>query len=207
MIRGLALQNASVKEQHCDCFLQLKGFPRCQGLHSHTLRWHKDTRFVLLVHPLGLGNNRMGAFRKGGFSNSRFVLKPEVVAIASKVSISSRNSLAITDFHAKKTQHVQLFENPLPGTPPHSRFPTLGLGLRAQKWGVRVGIFIICLFPWGGQEAETLILSALSLAFFSGKRPKTPSLALPGGHSRNPATSAGEKIFGCTKSSSSPGLG
>ena len=55
--------------------------------------------------------------RGGGFSNSRFVLKPDV-AIASEVSISSKNSLAITDFHAKKTQHVQLFENPLPGTPP-----------------------------------------------------------------------------------------
>ena len=59
----------------------------------------------------------MGGFRKGGFSNSRFVLKPDV-AIASEVLIFSKNSLAITDFHAKKTQHVQLFENPLPGTPP-----------------------------------------------------------------------------------------
>ena len=59
----------------------------------------------------------MGGFRKGGFSNSRFVLKPDV-AIASEVSILSKNSLAITDFHAKKTQHVQLFENPLAGTPP-----------------------------------------------------------------------------------------
>ena len=59
----------------------------------------------------------MGGFRKGGFSNNRFVLKPGV-AIASEVSILSKNSLAITDFHAKKTQHVQLFENPLPGTPP-----------------------------------------------------------------------------------------
>ena len=60
--------------------------------------------------------NRMGGFRKGGFSNNRFVLKPDV-AIASEVSILSKNSLAITDFHAKKTQHVQLFENHLPGTP------------------------------------------------------------------------------------------
>ena len=59
----------------------------------------------------------MGGFRKGGLSNNRFVLKPDV-AIASEVSILSKNSLAITDFHAKKTQHVQLFENPLPGTPP-----------------------------------------------------------------------------------------
>ena len=64
----------------------------------------------------------MGGFRKGGFSNNRFVLKPDV-AIASEVSILSKNSLAITDFHAKKTQHVQLFENPFL-EPPHSRFPT-----------------------------------------------------------------------------------
>ena len=59
----------------------------------------------------------MGSFRKGGFSNNRFVLKPDV-AIGSEVSILSKNSLAMTDFHAKKTQRVQLFENPLPGTPP-----------------------------------------------------------------------------------------
>ena len=61
----------------------------------------------------------MGRFRKGGFqiADLTFVLKPDV-AIASEVSIFSKNSLAITDFHAKKTQHVQLFENPLPGTPP-----------------------------------------------------------------------------------------
>ena len=59
----------------------------------------------------------MGSFRKGSFSNNRFVLKPDV-AIASEVSILSKNSLAITDFHAKKTRHIQLFENPLPGTPP-----------------------------------------------------------------------------------------
>ena len=55
-----------------------------------------------------------GGFRKGGFSNDRFALKPDV-AIASEVSILNKNSIAITDFHAKKTQHVQLFENPLPG--------------------------------------------------------------------------------------------
>ena len=53
----------------------------------------------------------MGGFRKGGFKNNRFVLKPDV-ATASEVSILSKNSLAITDFHAKKTQHIQLFENP-----------------------------------------------------------------------------------------------
>ena len=58
-----------------------------------------------------------GPLSKGGFSNNRFVPKPDV-AIANEVSTLSKNSLAITDFHAKKTQHVQLFENPLPGTPP-----------------------------------------------------------------------------------------
>ena len=67
----------------------------------------------------------MGGFRKGGFSNSRFVLKPDV-AIASEVSILSKNYLAITDFHTENTQHVQLFENPLPRTP-HSRFPMFSL--------------------------------------------------------------------------------
>ena len=76
--------------------------------------------------------DRMGGFRKGGFSNNRFVLKPDV-AIASEVSILSKNSLAITDFHAKKTQqrqHIQLFESPLPGTP-HSRFPVYELKFSA----------------------------------------------------------------------------
>ena len=58
-----------------------------------------------------------GGFSEGGFSNNRFVLKSDV-AIASEVSNLSKNSLAITDFHAEKTQHVQLFENPLPGNPP-----------------------------------------------------------------------------------------
>ena len=67
----------------------------------------------------------MGGFSEGGFPNNRFVLKPDV-AIAREVSILSKKSLAITDFHAKKTQHVQLFEDPLPGTPPHSQFPILG---------------------------------------------------------------------------------
>ena len=49
----------------------------------------------------------MGGFRKGSFSNNRSVLKPDV-AIASEVLILSKNSLAIADFHVKKTQHVQL---------------------------------------------------------------------------------------------------
>ena len=65
-------------------------------------------------HCLGRSS---GGFLEGGFFNNRFLLKPDV-AIASEVSILSKDSLAITDFHAKKMQHVQLFENPLPGTPP-----------------------------------------------------------------------------------------
>ena len=71
------------------------------------------------IRELGVffGKIEWGVSGRGGFSNSRCVLKPDV-AIASEVSILSKNSLAITDFHAKKTQHVQLFENPLPGTPP-----------------------------------------------------------------------------------------
>ena len=64
-----------------------------------------------------MGRSNGGFSEGGGVPNSRSVLKPDV-AIASEVSILSKNSLAITDFHAKKTQHVQLFENPLPGTPP-----------------------------------------------------------------------------------------
>ena len=86
-------------------------------------------------HPTGQYQfyPKIGKITRGGFSNSRFVLKPDV-AIASEVSTLSKNSLAITDFHAKKTQHVQLFENPLPGTPPHSRFPRkLVIMLKGQK--------------------------------------------------------------------------
>ena len=64
-----------------------------------------------------IGKIQNGGFSEGGSSNNRFVLKPDV-AIASEVSILSKNSLAITDFNAKKAQRVQLFENPLPGTPP-----------------------------------------------------------------------------------------
>ena len=45
--------------------------------------------------------NRMGGFRKGGSCNTRFVLKPDV-QIASEVSIFCKNSLATTDFLAKK---------------------------------------------------------------------------------------------------------
>ena len=64
-----------------------------------------------------LGKIEWGGFRRGGVSHSRFVLKLDV-AIATEVSVFSKSSLAIADFHAKKTQHIQLSENPLPGTPP-----------------------------------------------------------------------------------------
>ena len=80
---------------------------------SKLFAWKIHSRLQTFI----VWENRMGGFSEGGFSNNKFVLKPDV-AIASEVSILSKNSLAITDFHGKKTQHVQLFENPLPGTPP-----------------------------------------------------------------------------------------
>ena len=52
-------------------------------------------------------------FRKRGSCNSRFVLKPDF-AMASEVSVSSKNSLAITDFLAKRAS--QLLRK-LPGPP------------------------------------------------------------------------------------------
>ena len=58
-------------------------------------------------HPLPKLGKSNGGFSEGGFSKNRFVLQPGVT-IASEVSILSNHSLAITDFHAKKTQHVQL---------------------------------------------------------------------------------------------------
>ena len=69
------------------------------------------------IHDPLFGKIELGGFQNRRFSNNRFVLKPDV-AIASEVSILSKNSLAIPDVHAKKTEHVQLFETPLPGTPP-----------------------------------------------------------------------------------------
>ena len=49
----------------------------------------------------------MGVLRRGGFQiadlSSNLTSQHQA-----KVSISSKNSLAITDFHAKKTQHDQL---------------------------------------------------------------------------------------------------
>ena len=53
----------------------------------------------------------MGVFGRGGLSNNRFVLKPNV-AIASEVSILSKNSLAITDFHVKKRSTFNNLKTP-----------------------------------------------------------------------------------------------
>ena len=78
-----------------------------------------------------------GVFRKGGCSNNRFVLIPDV-AIASEVSILSKNSLAITDFHLKKTQHVRLFEKPPFLEPPPIR-NALTFGAFQVCFGTRLG--------------------------------------------------------------------
>ena len=58
-----------------------------------------------------MGKTEWEVFGRGGSCNCSFVLKPDV-AIASKLSISSKSSLAITDFLAKKTQLVNYRENP-----------------------------------------------------------------------------------------------
>ena len=63
------------------------------------------------------GQLRMGGFWKGGSCNRGFVLRPDV-AIASEVSISSKNSLAKAEFLAKKTQLVNYCENPPSWKPP-----------------------------------------------------------------------------------------
>ena len=78
----------------------------------HLHPWHRRQD---RVDPF-LGKIKWGLSDEGVFKE-QICLKPDV-AIASEVSILSKNSIAITDFHAKKTQHIQLCENPLPGTPP-----------------------------------------------------------------------------------------
>ena len=77
------------------------------------------SRFSLENRPLGEQSgksNRGGVFGRVGSCHSRFVLKHDV-AIASEVSVSSKNSLAITDFLVKNTELVKHCENPLSGTP------------------------------------------------------------------------------------------
>ena len=66
--------------------------------------------------------NSSGGGSEGVSLNSRAVLQTEV-AIASEVSNSSKNSQAITDCLAKKTQLVNHCKTPLSSNP-HSRFPT-----------------------------------------------------------------------------------
>ena len=61
-----------------------------------------------IAYELRLGKS-WGVFGRGGSCNNGCVLKPDV-AIASEVSISSKNSLAITDFLAKRTQLVNYYE-------------------------------------------------------------------------------------------------
>ena len=68
--------------------------------------------------------NRMGGFREEGSCNGRFVLKPDV-AIASDVSISSKDSLAITDFFAKRPSSPTIAESPLLDPPPMRDFQVL----------------------------------------------------------------------------------
>ena len=78
-----------------------------------------------------------GVFSEGGSCDSRFVLKPDV-AIASEVSISSKNSLAKTDFLAGKTRLVNHCETPLPGTPPFAIPKLSGMAL---LWSALMGFF------------------------------------------------------------------
>ena len=88
----------------------------CQNLHSLNVSpWFSEkallfSDFYALSHPLPKLSSKLlgksnGGFSEGGFSNNRFVLKPDV-AIASEVSILNKNALAITDFRAKKAQHT-----------------------------------------------------------------------------------------------------
>ena len=92
------------------------------------------------------GQNRMGGFRKRCSCNRRYVLKPDV-AIASEVSMSSKDSFAMTDFLTKKTLLVNYCEN-LFLEPPHSLFlpeflrstclcrepPSVGLSHTSALW-------------------------------------------------------------------------
>ena len=58
-----------------------------------------------------------GGSSEGGSRNNRFALKPDVT-IASDMLIFSKNSLAITDFLAKKTQLTSYCGKPPSWTPP-----------------------------------------------------------------------------------------
>ena len=69
-----------------------------------TVQLSRKGRFRKRAVLANVRDNRMGVFERGrGSCNSSFVLKANV-AIASEVLISSKVSLVITDFLAKRTQ-------------------------------------------------------------------------------------------------------
>ena len=75
---------------------------------------------------------------QGGSCNNRFVLKPDV-ALASEASNSCKNSLATTDFFAKRTQLGNYCGKPPLGTPPIRDFQSLSPCPRKQSiWGTRI---------------------------------------------------------------------
>ena len=65
-------------------------------------------------------------------------LKPDV-AMASEVSISSKNSLAITDFFAKRTQLANYCGKPPPGTPPIRDFQLVLRGFNVSSAALESG--------------------------------------------------------------------
>ena len=89
--------------------------------------------------PRSVGKIEWGVFGRGVFQIPDYSPQSDI-AIASEVSILSKNSLATTDFHAKKTQHVELFENPLPGTPPFA-IPHSGFWYRGTSACTLVPVF------------------------------------------------------------------
>ena len=76
-----------------------------------------------------LGKVEWGVFGGGGSCSNRFVLKSDV-AIASAVSIFCKNSLAIADFFAKRTQLAKHCRKP---PLPHSRFPRIARRFATQQ--------------------------------------------------------------------------
>ena len=89
---------------------------------GHYSREEAKGRFRKRVVLANVPESRMRGIEKEGSCNSKFVLKPDV-AIASEVSMSSKDSLAITDFLAKKTQLANYCRKPSLLEPAHSRFP------------------------------------------------------------------------------------
>ena len=80
-------------------------FPKSHGADvtcSTILHCNGDTKHMSPCCT-ALGHESNGGFSEGGSCNNRFALKPDV-AIASEVLNSSKHSLAIIDFFAKRTQ-------------------------------------------------------------------------------------------------------